>query len=524
VPTRRPPSRARLRVEALETRDTPAFLSGAEIAVGADAGSPALVRLIDPVSQTVQSQFLAFGGNFFGGVRVAVGDVTGDGYPDLVCAAGPSGGPQIQVFNGQTGAVAASFLAFAPSFTGGVNVAVGDITGDGVDEIVAGAGSGGGPAVSIFTGGGTQITSFFAYDQSFQGGVRVAVADTIGDGAAEVVTAPGVTGGPEVKVWQILGPQYGQVATFAGLSPNFYGGSYLAAGDVNGDGKDEIVVGAGVGGGPQVQVFTGTGKMLSSFFAYDAGFLGGVRVGAAEMTGDGVADVLTVPGATGAAQVNIYDGLATTPTTSLFGFPVSQLTGAFVDGSGVPLNIPSTPTDQITAAYNQLATYLQANQPIVPSTIIINNFNGGGFGGFGYWPYGGFGGFGFGFPLGGFGAGFYDAPGLFVPVGAAYGSSFVSPGFVGDPGFQPGPVLFDPSSFGTPELLPSPTPVSDFPVEAIAFNGFGNTGGFSDFGYGGFDDFGYGGYGGFSDFGYGGFSDFGGFGGFSDFGGGGFFA
>src|SRR5207248_213767 len=80
--------RPRLGLELLEGRDTPAFLTGAEVAVGADAGGPPLVQLIDPGTGAVQTQFLAFDPSFYGGVRVAVGDVTGDGYPDLVVAAG----------------------------------------------------------------------------------------------------------------------------------------------------------------------------------------------------------------------------------------------------------------------------------------------------------------------------------------------------------------------------------------------------------------------------------------------------
>src|SRR3954470_7604673 len=119
-PVRRPQT-ARLRLEPLDPRDVPAFLTGAELVVGADAGSPPLVRLIDPSTQTEQSQFLAFASNFYGGVRVAVGDVNGDGYPDLIAAAGPGGGPQVKVFSGADGAVLSSFFAFGPTFTGGVN-------------------------------------------------------------------------------------------------------------------------------------------------------------------------------------------------------------------------------------------------------------------------------------------------------------------------------------------------------------------------------------------------------------------
>jgi hypothetical protein len=137
-------------VELLEGRDVLAFLSGAEVVVGAGPGGPPLVQLIDPSTGVVQDQFLAFDSTFYGGVRVAVGDVTGDGYPDLVVAAGPGGGPQVKVYNGQTGAVVSSFFAYDSGFTGGGNVAIGDVYGNGVDEIITGPGTVGGPEVNVF--------------------------------------------------------------------------------------------------------------------------------------------------------------------------------------------------------------------------------------------------------------------------------------------------------------------------------------------------------------------------------------
>jgi hypothetical protein len=118
--------------------------------------------------------FLAYAPGFLGGIFVAAGDVTGDGRADIVTGAGPGGGPHVRVFDGVTGAEILGFFAYAPGFLGGVRVAAGDVDGDGRADVVTGAGPGGGPHVRVFDGvTGAEVRSFFAYDPGFLGGVFV---------------------------------------------------------------------------------------------------------------------------------------------------------------------------------------------------------------------------------------------------------------------------------------------------------------------------------------------------------------
>ena len=130
-----------------------------------------------------------------GGVNVAAGDVNGDGRDDIIVGAGPGAGPHVKVFNGaDLSTLLHSFLAFGPGFRGGVNVAAGDVNGDSRDDIIVGVGSGGVPHVKVFNGADPSfvIDSFLAYGTGFLGGVTVSVGDWNGDGHVDIIT--GTTG------------------------------------------------------------------------------------------------------------------------------------------------------------------------------------------------------------------------------------------------------------------------------------------------------------------------------------------
>src|SRR5262249_25681465 len=171
------------------------------LAVGAGAGSPPLVKVYD-VDGSERLSFFAFDTGFLGGVRVATGDVTGDGSSDVIVGAGRGApGGHVKVFDGATGAELRSFFSFDQGFVGGVQVAAGDVNGDGRADVIVGAGPGAGPHVKVFDGAtGAEIRSFFAYDPGFSGGVRVAAGDVDGDGLADVITGSGLGG--HVKVFQ----------------------------------------------------------------------------------------------------------------------------------------------------------------------------------------------------------------------------------------------------------------------------------------------------------------------------------
>jgi hypothetical protein len=184
--------------------------------------------VFDAVTGTELRSFLAYDAQFTGGVRVAAGDVNGDGAADIVTGAGPGASSHVKVFDGRTGSVLRSFFAFDPSFSGGVFVAAGDVSGDGDADIVVGADSGGSPHVKVFDAGTVAvIRSFLAFDPSFSGGVRVAAGDVNGDGIAEIVTGAGPGAGPHVQTFD--GVTGAMIGSFLSGAPGFTGGVYVAA-------------------------------------------------------------------------------------------------------------------------------------------------------------------------------------------------------------------------------------------------------------------------------------------------------
>jgi hypothetical protein len=326
------------------------------IATGTDAGITATVNVFDATTGALKFSLQPFG-PFTGGVRVAVGDVNGDGVPDVICAAGPGGAPVVEVFDGNTAKLIRIFDAFVvvsnvsstngtlaagpPSgslWTGGLFVAAGDFSGKGYDDIVVGADRGGSPQVEIFDGMTLGVVAnFFAFNApQFRGGVRVGVADVNGDGIPDIILGAGPGTSPQVEL--VDGRSIGQ-GTFTPLgsffafgTPFFTGGVYVAGGKITAAGYADIVVGAGSGGGPQVQIYDGLSQnTIANFFALPAGFQGGVRVGTVDPSGIGLgkASIATAAGPGGGPQVATFDA-SLNMLSSFFAFPATFPLGVFV--------------------------------------------------------------------------------------------------------------------------------------------------------------------------------------------------
>ncbi len=305
----------------------------------------------------------------FGAPRLAVGDVNGDGIPDLIVAFGPNNLPLVTVFDGGdvfrnisiNPRVLAQFYAYDPRFVGGLFVAAADFNGDGRAEMVLSPDQGGGPHVRVlfldpnvadvnhnvgeYAGPGPH--SFLAFDPGFHGGVRVATGDVSGDGTPDLIAAAGPGGGPHVRTFdgrtgqQLAGP----LGSFFAYEGNFRGGVFVAAGDYNNDGRDDIMTGPGFGGAARVRIFSGlTGDTLADFNAFPNSGGGGsiipgeavpmVGVGGlafADVNGDGLLDILVGTGRGVTARLRTFRGNGANPTM----IEQDSVATGFLDGYGV---------------------------------------------------------------------------------------------------------------------------------------------------------------------------------------------
>ena len=334
--------------------ESPAGTAAGLIAVATDAGGiETRVRVFEASTATLKFDFAPFPG-FTGGATVASGDFNGDGIADVVAGAGPGGAPVVAVFDGLSGTLISTFFAFEPSFTGGVNVSAGDFNRDGIADIVIGTGVGGGPRIQIRDGRSLAVfRDVLVYEETFRGGVSVSTGDVTGDGVPDLTTSAGQGGGPRVVIFN--GTTLAQIASFFVFDQNLRTGFNVAAGDVTGDGRADIIAGAGAGVPGQVRVFDGRNLQLISDFLINDPFDPqnnipyipvdvGVRVATADVNNDQIPDIVTGKGPGSSPTIRVYQIGSVNPSTNALEIGLKEIQkfeaydagfgqGVFVGGS-----------------------------------------------------------------------------------------------------------------------------------------------------------------------------------------------
>ena len=212
--------------------------------------------------------FLAYDESFLGGVFVAAGEAIGNGRPDIVTAPGAAGGSLVKVFSSVGGTLESSFSAYDSEFSSDVHLALLPQQ-DGSSEIVTAPGAGSTPLVHVFNAStGQQIAgplgSFLAYEPGFLGGVNVAGGDVDGDGQADLITGPGAGRVSEVKVFNQA--DGGHEARFPGLQSGISGRRRASPRPMsNGDAYADIFTAQASGSSGLGRVFnSATGKTFTA--------------------------------------------------------------------------------------------------------------------------------------------------------------------------------------------------------------------------------------------------------------------
>ena len=322
--------------------------TGPRLVIGPGPGydNPPVVGVFPPYQDAeVEHEFSAYGAPHYG-AKVTVGQVTDNFGDEILTGAGPGAiyGPHVRGFQVDgTPLPHLNFLAYGTNKYG-VNVAAGDIDADGIDEILTGAGPGAvfGPHVRAFDyDGSSGVTpvpgvSYFAYGTP-RWGVNVTAGDIDGDGYDEIVTGagPGPVYGPHVRGWNVDG---GTAAAIPAVSFLAYGtnkfGVNVTCGDVDGDGIDEIVTGAGPGQvfGAHVRGWNFDGAALApitgiSFFAWvpNESRFGATVFAGADLDDDDRDEIVVGPGPDPSmatpVKVYRYDGMQVIQWISLEAFP-----------------------------------------------------------------------------------------------------------------------------------------------------------------------------------------------------------
>ncbi len=264
-----------------------------------------------------QSQVITPFPFYTGSVNLATVDRSGDGVADAVVAMVATGGaPSVVVIDAASGRVANSFYAFAPQFLGGGTVAGGvvNLNGAVTSVIAVGAGAGAEPSVSVFDAiSGEFIQAFYAYAKQYIGGVAVAFTAPDAQQNSLIIAASSINS--HVTLFDLNTAQQA-VASFYAFSPSPVWQPISVAGGVftGADNKpfQAIVVGAASGWPSSVAVFDIRGLAQKVFYAFNPAFQGGVRVGVGDVNRDGRLEVLagSGPGSTGTLNVFDYNTLS----------------------------------------------------------------------------------------------------------------------------------------------------------------------------------------------------------------------
>ncbi len=269
------------------------------------------------------------------------------------------------------------FLPYSETWTNGGDIATGDVTGDGNQDIVVARGSSHSKAkVHIFSEDGTLLTHWKVFNR---GTIKVATGDVNGDGKAEIIVGSSKRQAALVRVYQRNGTLLWESSPFNDAPKS---GLDVAAGDINGDGLDEVIVASGPGTIGRIAVIANDGSaVLKRFKPFGKKFTGGVNVTAGELTSDSKAEIVAGSQGTIAAKIKVFSGRGKSANISFKPFG-DQFTGGvdvslfqWDDNSGALELVTSQSSDG--EAWVKLYRVQSPEELLVTTRLYEANFEGG---------------------------------------------------------------------------------------------------------------------------------------------------
>jgi hypothetical protein len=163
-----------------------------EIVVFGSKGYKVPIKVYSHDGILLRDNWFPFGKDYTGGYSIAVAKLSGEEYASIIVGSGAAGEPIISIYNNNYSPVR-SWRVFEKTFRGGVKVAAGDINGDGISEIISGPGAGKSPVIKIFDAFGKLLyKEFTAYSSLIKNGVSgLGAVDVDFDGVEDILVFSG---------------------------------------------------------------------------------------------------------------------------------------------------------------------------------------------------------------------------------------------------------------------------------------------------------------------------------------------
>ena len=245
-------------------------------------------RFFRPDSSRVRNGFFLFDEQYPGGTQIIHTDMDNNGKRELLVAKGN----RIQIWR-DDGLLYMKKYPYTANYKGTINIAVGDLNEDGRKEVYVSPGAGNALPIKIYTRHGRQIKrDWYPFGVAYNGGITMDVRHVQGRRNNELIIGTGSGHDPIVHIFD---RKYNFVTAWHPFELSVRGGVSVAAGDLDGDNTEEIIIGAGPGAKPRVRIFNEQGTQLyNEFTAYSSFTNPGVQVRAVDVDFDGRDDIVTL--------------------------------------------------------------------------------------------------------------------------------------------------------------------------------------------------------------------------------------